>query len=112
MTFKAKAIAAEQQLKQAIKENEAAIAIQSSAHFAHYEIQKAEQAANLAILKRNNHGNNPGHFVDSHPKYYNAPFGSNYGTSSATASAPWALSVPSNNPYLYTKAAPVPWNSY
>lgn len=47
----AKAFAAEQQLKQALKDAEAARAIQSSANQANTEIQKAEQAAKLSFFK-------------------------------------------------------------
>lgn len=50
--MKAKAFAAELQIKQAVKDNEAAKAIQSSATSAHGEIQKAEQAAKLSHYKQ------------------------------------------------------------
>lgn len=50
--IQAKAYAAELQLKQAVKDAEAARAIQSSATQAHGEIQKAEQAAKLSYFKQ------------------------------------------------------------
>jgi len=49
---KLKSFAAEQQLKQAIKDAEAARAIQNSAHYAQTEITKAEEVAHFAHLKR------------------------------------------------------------
>lgn len=48
---KAKAFAAEKQLQQALKDAEAARAIQSSASKANTEIQKAEQAAKLSFFQ-------------------------------------------------------------
>lgn len=52
---KAKAEAAEAQKLAALKESEAASAIQLSAHHAQAEIQKAEQAAKISALKRAHH---------------------------------------------------------
>lgn len=49
---KAKAHAAELQLKQAIKDAEAARAIQSSATHANSQIQKANNAAKISLLKQ------------------------------------------------------------
>jgi hypothetical protein len=49
---KAKAFAAELQLKQAVKNADAAHAIQSSANHAHNQIQKAEQAAKFTFYKQ------------------------------------------------------------
>ncbi|CRK99952.1 CLUMA_CG013249, isoform A [Clunio marinus] len=64
---KAKAFAAEQQLKQALKDAEAAKAIQSSANNANTEIQKAEQAAKLSFFKQNIGPHKP------FPNYLNLP---------------------------------------
>jgi hypothetical protein len=71
----AKAFAAELQLKQAVKDAEAARAIQSSANQAHGEIQKAEQAAKLSFFKQSIGPHKPGHA---------------YPGLSPTAPTPWA----------------------
>lgn len=52
IVLQAKAYAADLQLKQAVKDAEAARAIQSSASHANGEIQKAEQAAKLSYYKQ------------------------------------------------------------
>lgn len=64
---KAKAFAAEQQLKQSLKDAEAARAIQSSASQANTEIQKAEQAAKYSFFK---HAPGP---ASTYPAPWNAP---------------------------------------
>lgn len=64
---KAKAFASEQQLKQSLKEAEAARAIQSSASQANTEIQKAEQAAKFAFFK---HSPGP---ASAYPAPWNPP---------------------------------------
>lgn len=78
---KAKTFAAEQQLKQALKDAEAAKAIQSSASNAHSEIQKAEQAAKLSFYKQS---------LGPHKPYPAPPF-----------NAPWT--APNWNAALFTQ---------
>lgn len=89
--MKAKAFAAELQIKQAVKDNEAAKAIQSSATNAHGEIQKAEQAAKVSHYKQSFKGG---------PAFV-APWAGN------AAGAPWAGNAPAA-PWA-GNAAPAPW---